>query len=175
MSKKLIISKEHRLTDLTGVGKTIRPLVKQILGKNAFIQIELMENWDEIVGEKLCRYVLPQKVSFNKDERTNGTLFLMVFGGAYAMEVENNKLNILQKINSFFGYEALNKIKIMQNNNIENFLGVKNVADNLKKNLVSENEKNYINEMLCDIENENLRLKLESLGKAVLSNKKVGE
>ena len=117
MSKKLIISTEHKLNDLTGVGKTIRPLVKQLFGKNGAMQIELAANWEEIVGAKLFQYVLPLKISFNKDERTNGTLHLMVFGGAFAMETENNKLKILQKVNSFFGYEAISKIKILQNNN----------------------------------------------------------
>ena len=136
------------------------------------MQIELASNWEEIVGVKLCQYVLPQKIVFGKDQRTEGTLYLMVFGGAFAMEVENNKLKILQKVNAFFGYEALDKIKIMQNNNPENFLITKNIDDNQKKNLVSENQKNYINEMLNDVENENLRLRLENLGKAVLNNKK---
>ena len=128
MSKKLVISKEHRLNDLTGVGKTVRPLVKQILGKNGFMLIELMESWEDIVGQKLSNYALPQKISFAKDERTNGTLFLMVFGGAFAMEIESNKLKILQKVNSFFGYEALSKIKILQNNNPENFLFPENIT-----------------------------------------------
>ncbi len=172
MSKKLIISTEHKLSDLTGVGKTICPLVKQILGKNGFMQVELASNWEEIVGENLCRYVLPQKISFNKDERTGGTLYLMVYGGAFAMEVENNKLKILQKVNAFFGYEAISKIKILQNNNPENFLINKNVYDKPKKNLVSENEQTYINGVLNGIENENLRLKLNLLGQAVFNNKK---
>ena len=172
MSKKLIISTEHKLSDLTGVGKTIRPLVKQILGKNGFMQVELASNWEEIVGENLCRYVLPQKISFNKDERTEGTLYLMVYGGAFAMEVENNKLKILQKVNAFFGYEAVGKIKILQNNNPENFLINKNVYDKPKKNLVSENEQTYIDGVLNGIENENLRLKLNLLGQAVFNNKK---
>ena len=172
MSKKIVISKEHKLNDLTGVGKTIRPLVKQLLGKNGIMQIELAAKWEEIVGEKLCSYVLPQKISFTKDERTNGTLHLMVFGGAFAMEIENNKLKILQKVNSFFGYEAINKIKILQNNNPENFLQKKNVYDKPKKNLVSENEKTYISEVLNGIEDENLRLRLENLGYAVLKNNK---
>ena len=169
MSKKLIISDEHKLNDLTGVGKTIRPLVKQLLGKNGAMQIELAANWEEVVGEKLFQYVLPLKISFNKDERTNGTLHLMVFGGAFAMETENNKLKILQKVNAFFGYEAISKIKILQNNNPENFLNKKNVYDKPKKILVSENETTYINEALDGIENERLRSRLEKLGHAVLN------
>lgn len=172
MAKKLVVSEEHRLSDLTGVGRTIIPLAKQLLGKNGFMQIELISNWEEIVGEKLAEYVLPQKISFVKDERVCGTLVLLVLSGAFAMEVESNKLKILQKVNAFFGYEALNKIKIIQTSNPENFLKTKNVYDKPKKNLVSEKQKTYINELTESIDNESLRLKLEKIGCEILNNKK---
>ena len=172
MAKKLKISSEHTLTDLTDIAKTIRPLAKQLLGKSGFMQIDLMSNWEEIVGENLSKYVLPQKLSFCKDERTNGTLFLMVYGGAFAMEVENKKQQILQKVNTFFGYEALSKIKIMQNNNPQNFLIDKNVSDKPKKSLVSKKEETYIDELIKDVDDENLRLRLANLGRAVFNQEK---
>ncbi len=172
MAKKLVVSEEHRLSDLTGVGRTIIPLAKQLLGKNGFMQIELISNWEEIVGERLAEYVLPQKISFVKDERVGGTLVLLVLSGAFAMEVESNKLKILQKVNAFFGYEALNKIKIIQTSNPENFLKTKNVYDKPKKNLVSEKQKTYINELTESIDNESLRLKLEEIGREILKDKK---
>lgn len=172
MTKKLVISDEHRLNDLTGVGRTIRPLVKQILGKRGVMQVELMENWEEIVGEKLAEYVLPQKISFPKDERSGGTLFLLVFGGAFALEVEGKKVGILQKVNAFFGYEALSKIKILQNSGPENFLTDKNVYDKPKKNLVSEKQKTYINELTKGVKNESLRLKLERIGCEIFNDEK---
>ena len=75
----------------------------------------------------------------------------------------------MQKVNSFFGYEAISKIKILQNNNPENFLNKKNVYDKPKKILVSENETTYINEELDGIEDERLRSRLEKLGHAVLN------
>ena len=96
----------------------------------------------------------------------------MVFGGAFAMEVENKKQQILQKVNTFFGYEALNKIKIMQNTDQQNFLITKNVSDKPKKNLVSEKEETYIDEMIKDVDDENLRSKLANLGRAILNHNK---
>jgi hypothetical protein len=136
------------------------------------MQIELISNWEEIVGERLAEYVLPQKISFVKDERVGGTLVLLVLSGAFAMEVESNKLKILQKVNAFFGYEALNKIKIIQTSNPENFLKTKNVYDKPKKNRVSEKHKTYINELTERIDNESLRLKLEKIGCVILNNEK---
>ena len=171
MTKKPVISADHRLDDLTGIGKAIRPLANQLLGKNGVMQIELAANWEEIVGSDLAKYVLVQKISFEKDERTNGTLVLLVLGGAFALEVENKKAAILQKINTFFGYEALNKIKIKQTADSGNFLLDKNVYDKPKKNLVSEKQKTYITELTDGINNESLRLKLERIGCEILANK----
>ena len=77
-----------------------------------------------------------------------------------------------QKINTFFGYNAVAKLKIIQNNSPENFLITKKPIDNVKKILVSEEEQNYITEIIKDVDNNNLREHLENLGKAVFSNKK---
>jgi len=172
LAKKLIISDTRRLEDLTGIGKAIRPLAKQLLGKNGVMQLELAENWEEIIGADLAKYALVQKISFNKDERTNGTLVLLVLGGAFALEIENKKAVILQKINTFFGYEALTKIKIKQTADSDNFLLNKNVYDKPKKSLVSEEQKTYITELTEGVNNESLRLRLERIGYAILNNKK---
>lgn len=170
--RKIDIKKEHTLDDLTCVAKTVLPLAKQLLGSRGLMEIELLSNWKEIVGEDLAAYTLPQKITFRKDERANGCLEMMVLSGAFAMEVKQRESQILEKINTFFGYSALNRLKIIQNSCPENFLLEKNPIDNMKKNLVTEEEEIYITDIIKDVYNDDLRLRLENLGRAVLSNKK---
>lgn len=88
------------------------------------------------------------------------------------MEIKQREPQILSKINTFFGYNAVAKLKIIQNSSPENFLITKKPIDNVKKILVSEEEQNYITEIIKDVDNNNLREHLENLGKAVFSNKK---
>lgn len=170
--KEIIIKKEHTLDDLTCVSKTIMPLAKQLLGVKGMLEMEILSDWTEIVGEELAQYSLPQKISFRKDERSNGTLELLVLSGAFAMEIQHRESQILNKINTYFGYEAVAKLKIVQNSCPENFLFTKKPIDNVKKNLVSEEEHNYITEIIKDVESEELRRYLKNLGEAVFSSKK---
>ena len=86
--------------------------------------------------------------------------------GAFAMEIKQRESQILDKINTYFGYKAVSKLKIVQNSCPENFLIDKKPIDNMKKNLVSKEEQNYITEIVKDIDNSDLRQKLENLGKA---------
>ena len=171
MSKKIDISAEHKLDDLTSVSQTVLPLAKQLLGTRGFVQIDLLENWESIVGPSLAKYCLPQKITFNKNQRENGTVFVMVFGGAFAMEIEGRKLQILQKINTFFGYSAVSNLKIVQNNSPDNFLIKQNADDKPKKILVSDSEQNYITELIKDIDSPDLKKRLENIGKHILSDK----
>ncbi len=171
-SKKMLIREERTLDDLTSVSKTIMPLAKQLLGAGGMIELEILSGWSSIVGEELAKYSLPQKISFSKNEKTGGTLQLIVLSGAFAMEIKQREPQILSQINTYFGYNAVTKLKIIQNSCPENFLLNKKPIDNVKKILVSAEEQNYITEIIKDVDNSNLREHLENLGKAVFSNKK---
>lgn len=170
--KEIIINKEHTQEDLTSVSKTIMPLAKQLLGAKGMLEMEILSDWTAIVGEELAQYSLPQKISFRKDERSNGTLELLVLSGAFALEIQHRESQILNKINAYFGYDAVAKLKIIQNSCPENFLFTKKPIDNVKKNLVSPEEHNYITEIIKDVDNNELRRHLEILGEAVLGSKK---
>ncbi len=169
--KKLILKENHTLDDLTQVNKTVLPLAKQLLGLNGMMEIELLANWSDIVGETLAQYSLPQKIRFNKNERSNGLIELVVLSGAFALEIKQREKQILEKINTYFGYFAVSKLKIIQNSSPENFLLNKKPIDNVKNFLVSETEQTYITELVKDIHSDKLRETLNNLGKAVLGKK----
>ena len=132
--------------------------------------MELLSSWKLIVGDDIAQYSLPQKLSFPKDERSNGCLTIMVPAGAFAMEIKQNETRIITKINTFFGYPAVDKIKILQNGTPENFLTPKKPIDKVKKTVVSAEEESYITELVKGIERDDLREAVERLGRAVFEN-----
>jgi hypothetical protein len=113
---------------------------------------------------------LPQRLNFRRDERTNGCLELLVLGGAFALEIKQREAQILEKINTYFGYTAVDRLKIIQCSNPDNFL-LKKPQDNPKKNLVSLADKCYVTELVKDIDNQKLRETLENIGLAVFGSK----
>lgn len=172
MKKKLRINIEPSLSDLTGISKALNPLLRQLLGGSGMLFAELLGSWEDIVGKTMFSYCLPQSIVFKKDERTNGCLHIKVLSGAFAMEIQQKQQQIIEKVNSFFGYPAIGKLKIIQSGNPENFLVEKKKSDKVKKNVVSASEESYITELTKDISNNDLRQALENIGRGVFARKK---
>ncbi|MBO6289440.1 MAG: DUF721 domain-containing protein [Alphaproteobacteria bacterium] len=172
MADKIKIRTEHTLHDLTGIAQTAMPVVKQLLGKQGFYMLELLNNWRCVIGSELAKYTLPYKLSFKKDERSNGCLTLITISGAFAMEIKQKQQLIINKVNSYFGYEAVSTIKILQTGNAEDFLYSKKPLENIKKSVVSQEQENYITELVKNIDSPQLREIVEKLGRqVVLENK----
>ena len=98
MADKIKIRTEHTLHDLTGIAQTAMPVVKQLLGKQGFYMLELLNNWRCVIGSELAKYTLPYKLSFKKDERSNGCLTLITVSGAFAMEIKQKQQLIINKV-----------------------------------------------------------------------------
>ncbi|MBR1825499.1 MAG: DUF721 domain-containing protein [Alphaproteobacteria bacterium] len=175
MGRKLKINSEHTLKGLTGVSETALPIMRQLLGQRGFMQMDLLTSWNSIVGEDMAKYSLPQKLVFPKDSHSDGCLTIMVPAGAFAMEIAQNEQRIVDKINSFFGYPAVKKIRILQNGTAQDFIKEKKPIDKVKKTVVSDKEESYITELTRDIERPELREAVENLGRLVFSQHKKQE
>jgi len=172
MTKKISLTHEHRLDDLTSIAKTVNPLAQQLLGEQGLLIADLLSDWQNIVGKELSRFTLPRRLVFRKNEQINGTLEILTANGAVALETQQRTPQIIEKINVYFGYSAVTKIKMIQNSIPENFAIPKNTFENVKKNLVSADEEIYITSVVEKINNNSLRHRLADLGRAVLSNRK---
>ena len=92
----------------------VRSIAAPILGKHGFVGIDILANWEEIVGADLARGIQPQKLTFDGSKRTGGTLHVLSAGGAFAMLFEHQKSRVLERINTYFGYPAIARFKIQQ-------------------------------------------------------------
>ncbi len=165
---------ERSTFDLTALSKTMSPLVKQLFGKKGFMEIDILTNWDKIVGAELAQYSLPLKISFQKNEKTNAVLHLQVPSGAFALEIAHREKFILEKINAYFGYKAVCGIKIIQNSAMP--IEDSKIQD-VKKNLnyVTNEEQNYIEMLADDIKNQKLKEILIKLGHSIFNESHIKE
>lgn len=162
-----IINTERKAEGLTRLSEGIAPLLKKLLGKQGLAEIEILSNWINIVGEEIAEYSLPQKIEFKSGSRNGGILHLIAAGGAFALEIQHKTPIILEKVNTFFGYRAVEKIKIIQNNTfLDTFSDVKN-DDKTEKKLVSKEQQTYISGMIKDVQNPDLKARLQSLGESI--------
>ena len=90
---------------------TLPTKVKKIINKKGGIFPEILNNWRYIVGKELFDTCYPNR--FKSSNKVRGsTLEIMVNRGS-EVDVEYSKKQILNKLNSIFGYVAVDKIKII--------------------------------------------------------------
>ena len=77
---------------------------------------------------------------------------------------------MLDKVNTYFGYEAVKSLRILQNPKCN--ISSDQSINNSEKVLVTEEEENYIKEVSSDIQNSELEHALQRLGCAVIANNK---
>ena len=166
--KEEIINNERRTGDLEGIGRVMMPLAKKMLGRRAFAEADIICNWAEIAGEDTAAFSTPRKIDFKKGERTGGILHIEVAGGAFALELQLKSRQLIDKVNTFFGYEAVRQIKILQNPAAK----TSRIIHNPEKKLVTAEEENYIRNLSDGVKNPELSNALQKLGLAVAVNNK---
>ena len=148
---------------------TILPLIRSIIGKKGLIVADMLAMWEKIVGEQMASYTCPEKMEFSGKNRDNAVLRLRVPNGAFALEVQHRKNLLIQRINAYFGYNVVADIKIIQDGNWNFEKNVKNNQPLEEKNLVSDEEQIYIEQLSEGIASDELKEKLVRLGKAVFN------
>ena len=88
---------------------TLPQEAKRILNKKGQIYSETLDNWKYIVGNELFRVCYPR--SF-KNSKLNGSCLNIMVKRGNEVDLEYSRKIIIKKINTFFGYNVVNNIKI---------------------------------------------------------------
>jgi hypothetical protein len=78
-----------------------------------FIQSSVVSRWPEIVGPRHARVCSPESIRFPPGEKTEGILQLVVVA-AHAPMIQHVIPEIMDRVNRFFGYKAVARVKIRQ-------------------------------------------------------------
>lgn len=100
-----------------GPARAVADLVPQI-GRAAFrrfgfIQSSVVTRWPEIVGERHARVCSPESIRFPPGEKAEGILQLVVMP-AHAPLIQHVIPEIMERVNRFFGYKAVARVKLRQ-------------------------------------------------------------
>lgn len=100
-----------------GAPKPIGELMPQI-GRTAFrrfgfVQSSVVTRWPEIVGPHHARVCTPEAIRFPPGEKAEGILQLVVIP-AHAPLIQQVIPEIMERVNRFFGYKAVSRVKIRQ-------------------------------------------------------------
>src|SRR5690348_11908689 len=90
-----------------------RTAFRNTLGGRGFAEAGLITEWAAIVGADIARMSRPVQLAFPRGERKGGVL-TVACGGAAALELQHLKPQILDRVNTHFGYGAVSEIRFKQ-------------------------------------------------------------
>ena len=137
-------------------GNTLPRGVKGILKKNGYNYSEIISKWNMLVGKDISSCSYPKSIKTTKGN-SNKTLVIAVKRGD-EITVEYAKKEIINKVNSYFGYQLLNEIRL------EAF-STKRERNRKTNSLIKSSRK--FKEKINKIKNENVRNSLSQFLKVL--------
>ena len=113
---------------LRQLGHTLPRGVKGILKKNGYNYSEIISKWNFLVGKDISNCCYPKSIKTTQANKTR-TLILYVKRGN-EINVEYSKKDIINKINSYFGYQLISEIRLQTYSPINKKEKEKNIISN---------------------------------------------
>ena len=154
--KKYTKQRNRSIQGLRSFKDTLPKNVKKIINKKGHIYSETLNNWKYIVGENLFKVCYPKSFK-NSNKFGVSTLLIMVRRG-HEVDLEYSKKQIMDKMNSFFGYLVVEKLKFISFNDEIKIISEENDQE---KNVTNKKYQKKIN----DVKNEKIRKSLLELTK----------
>tara|TARA_B100001121_G_scaffold215028_1_gene188641 strand:- start:1707 stop:2201 length:495 start_codon:yes stop_codon:yes gene_type:complete len=137
---------------------TLPKRIKKVIAKKGHIYSETINNWKYIVGEDLFKVCYPK--SFKNSNKFNVSTLLIIVKRGHEIDLEYSKKQIIDRMNNFFGYSVVEKLKFTSFDDEKNHLLEK---ENLKekKNVTNSKFQKKIN----TVKNEKIKKSLLELSK----------
>ena len=130
---------------------------------------KIVTQWREIIGDKLADHAQPLKIHYRKPKRkglpATATLDIAASSAQASLMVMQKDV-ILEKINLIFGEKLITDIRFVH---YQSPIKAKKIK---AKVTLDENEKNSLSELLDDIEDTELKERLNRFGESVIKDNK---
>ena len=154
--KKYTKQRNRSIQGLRSFKDTLPKNIKKVINKKGHVYSETLNNWKYLVGDNLFKICYPK--SFKSSNRFGvSTLVIMVKRG-HEVDLEYSKKQVMDKINGFFGYKVVEKLKFTSFENEKETLFKE---DDQKLNVTNNKFQKKIN----DVKNEKIKKSLIELTK----------
>ena len=134
---------------------TLPKNIKKIIKKKGYIFSETLNNWKYIVGDDLFKVCYPK--SFKNSNKLGVSCLLIMVKRGHEVDMEYSKKQILDKMNNYFGYSVVEKLKLISFDDDQT---------NFKKTKINHDVTNskYMNKIV-DFKNDKIKKSLIELSK----------
>ena len=154
--KKYIKQRTGSIQGLRSFKDTLPKNIKKVINKKGHIYSETLNNWKYIVGEDIFKVCYPK--SFKNSNRFGVSTLLVMVKRGHEVDLEYSKKDIMDKMNSYFGYLVVEKLKFISFDD-EKKMYLEN--DNTEENMINKEYHKKIN----DVKNEKIKKSLLELTK----------
>ena len=154
--KKYTKQRSGSIQGLRSFKDTLPKNIKKVINKKGHIYSETLNNWKYIVGENLFNICYPKSFK-NSNKFGVSTLLVMVKRGN-EVDLEYSKKEIMNKMNSFFGYSVVENLKLTSFDDEKIFPKIEKIND---KNMTNDKYQKKIK----DVKNEKIKKSLMELTK----------
>ena len=150
------------------IGRSIADLLDPLTAKRSNVDLSLALAWQTIAGEKLAGRTQPEKIQWpprkSPDDAFQPGTLTIAAEGSVALDLQYRTAELINGINQFFGYHAINRIRIEQKPVLRFRERKKAQEPNLP-----EADRRSLEASLAGIADEGLRAALLSLGTNVIA------
>lgn len=117
------VTAKSRLSYAKAVGSFVPRLTRKVFEKFGFSAAALITDWPEIAGPEIAAWCQPERLKWprapegdraeSSSRRPSATLLLRV-DPARALDIQYRERQILERINSYFGYRAVGELRVVQ-------------------------------------------------------------
>ncbi len=141
------------------VAAMVGPLTREAFRKRGFSAGDVVADWSMIVGNLLAGTTAPEKIALRRDGP--GVLHLRAASGASALEIQHLEPQIVERVNTYYGYRAISRLRIIQGPLPRKRLSAKVLPSPTPHDATS------IENLIEGVDDEELKERLRSLGRAV--------
>ena len=146
-------------------------VTENALGKKGMLYGKLLMSWASIIGADKAKIAVPIKVSFygagdNKGKKTGATLTVAA-SSAQATLLHHEAPLWIEKINLFFGYPAIEKIKIVHTSDKDKSELSPRRSTRVRERRLNSSQKDALKQLVDDITDEDLKNVLLKYGESL--------
>ncbi len=162
-------AKRRRYRGPQQVADVVSGILNPVMQQRAGMTTQLVMIWQDIAGANHSAYTRPEKLewprAYGDDDAFKPATLIIACDGARAVYLQHDTAMIIGRVNTFFGFAAVDRVKIVQ----KPVVAVSAVSRKKPPVLNSAGEKR-LNRLLADVDDEELRAALKKMGRGVFSS-----
>ncbi|MEJ8473484.1 DUF721 domain-containing protein [Roseibium algae] len=148
------------------VGKAMTPACR----KRGFASVDILAAWPDIVGERYGERVQPDRIIWPRRQNEDGDMtadpatLVVHTDGPTAMMLSHELPQLIERINMFYGWAAVGRIKILQKP-----VQIKTKSRPVPPRDLTDDEEQRLSQQVESVSNDRLREALKKLGAQVIA------